>query len=112
MIERINFDFTQKEDRETFNNLPKKKKDNIIRNSQAEYDLIKEKVLELKKRRIVSDENNQTYNIADKIVEQEKRDYEFDGTKNINDPNQHLIKIFLSDEERRFSLKNLEEKYG
>lgn len=64
------------------------------------------------KRRIVSETNNQAYNIADKIVEQEKYDQESESNQDINDPNQHLIKIFLSDEEKELSLKNLEEKYG
>lgn len=44
MIERINFDFTQDEDKEKFNNLPKEGKENIIEKSQEEGGLIKEKV--------------------------------------------------------------------
>ena len=111
-MEKINFDFTQKEDREKFNDLPKEDKESIIEKSQEEYELIREKVLDMERKRIVSEKSNQTYNIADKIVEQEKHNYEFDGAKNINDSNQHLIKIFLSNEEKKLSLKNLEEKYG
>ena len=112
MIERINFDFTQKEDKERFNNLSKEDKENIIGKSQEEGESIKGKVLELKKGHIVSEKNNQAYNIADKIVEQEKYDYELEETQDINGPNRHLIKIFLSDKEKKLSLKNLEEKYG